>query len=157
MKFENMNQAIECIESTLGITELQYKSGSFSYGQKDNVRMIAEYNNRQIEVRLETWEPGKNDELKMTEVANTQISKMAFFKLYNKEKKEAALRLANCILSHNCIKLNISDIDWDIEIALDYCGAHPVVGRRYMSTFNFDGKTTIPEGHYESLVREFYG
>lgn len=97
-----------------------------------------------------------NEDTKMIEVDNMQIAKMAFFKLYHDKNKDAALRLVNCILSYDCIKLNIGDIDWAIEIALNYCGGHPTVGRRYLATFNFKGKTEVPEEQYESLIHEFY-
>lgn len=156
MKFKTMDDARQYIKTTLGINELQYSSGSYSYGQKGNIRLIAEYNNHGIEVKSEVWEPEKSDEMVMVEIDNAGMAKMAFFKLYQDGKNDAALRLANRILSHDCIKLSISDIDWDIETALNYCGAHPSVGRRYMATFNFKGKSKIPKGHYESLIGEFY-
>ena len=92
MKFDNMDKAIEYIKSTLGIIELQYESGSYSYGQKDDIRLIAEYNNHYIEVKSETWAPEESDEMKMIEADNTQLSKMAFFKLYSEKKADAALR-----------------------------------------------------------------
>lgn len=155
-KFKNMDDARKYIETTLGITELQYSSGGYSYGQKGNIRLIADYNNRSIEVKSEVWEPEKSEETEMVETDNSKIAKLAFFKLYQDKKKDAALRLANCIFSHDSITLSIGDIDWEIEIALNYCGAHPSVGRRYMASFNFKGKTKLPEGHYESLMREFY-
>lgn len=98
-----------------------------------------------------------NEDTKIVEVDNVQIAKMAFFKLYHDEKKDSALRLANCILSHNCINLSINDIDWDIEMAFNYCGGHPQAGRRYLAMFNFKGKTKMPEEHCESLIKEFYG
>lgn len=151
-----MNEAIRYIRETLGIQELQYSCGPYSYGQKGNIRLIAEYNKHGIEVRQEEWDPEKSDEMKMIEVNNSQIAKIAFSKLYQEEKKDSALRLACTILSGDSIKLGIGDTDWEIEIAFNYCGAQLSIGRRYMATFRFKGTTTIPEGHYESLVREFY-
>lgn len=97
-----------------------------------------------------------NDDITMVEVDNMQIAKMAFFKLYHDERKALALRLANCILSHDCIKLSLSDTDWDIEMAFNYCGAHLSAGRRYLAVFHFKGKTKISEEQYKSLIREFY-
>lgn len=155
-KFDNMDKAQTYIKTTLGITELQYYTGSYSYGQKGNIRLIADYNNRSIEVKSEVWEPEKSDEMNMVETCNSQIAKLAFFKLYQDKKIDAALRLANCILSHDSITLGIGDVDWEIEIALNYCGAHPSVGRKYMANFNFKGKTLLPEEQYASLMREFY-
>jgi hypothetical protein len=151
-----MNEAIRYIKETLGLPELQYSCGPYSYGQKGNIRLIAEYNNRGIEVRQEEWYPEKSDEMKMVEIDNSQIAKIAFSKLYHEGKKDSALRLASSILSGDSIKLGIGDTDWEIEIAFNYCGAQLSAGRRYMATFRFKGITTIPEGHYESLIREFY-
>lgn len=104
----------------------------------------------------EIRKPEEEDEPKMIGIDNARIAKMAFFKLRRDEKKDAALRLANCILSYDSIKLNLGDIDWEIEAALEYCGGHTSVGRSYIASFNFTGKTQIPEERYQSLVREFY-
>jgi len=97
-----------------------------------------------------------DDNLKMVEVDNKQIAKMAFYKLCDKKKNDSALRLANCILSFDSITLGLGDIDWDIEMALDHCGGKPMVGRRYLATFNFKGKTRVSEEQYERLISEFY-
>lgn len=104
----------------------------------------------------EIRKPEEEDEPKMIEIENVKIARMAFFKLYRDEKKDAALRLANCILSYDSIKLNLGDIDWEIEAAIEYCGGHTSVGRKYMAAFNFRGITLIPEERYQSLIKEFY-
>lgn len=99
---------------------------------------------------------GKNDEPKMIAIDNMRIARMAFFRLYRDGQKDAALRLANCILSHDGIKLSVGDTDWEIEAAINYCGGHASVGSRYIASFSFTGKTDISEERCQSLVREFY-
>lgn len=92
----------------------------------------------------------------MIAIDNAKIAKMAFFKLYRDGQKDAALRLANCILSHDVIKLSVCDTDWEIEAAINYCGGQASVGRNYIASFNFTGKTMMPEERCQSLKREFY-
>lgn len=82
---------------------------------------------------------------------------MAFDYLRDRQKKDAALRLAGCMLHHSSILLGLGDVDWDIETAIRKCGGEPGIGRRYTARFHFDYETEMEEEKYRAISRELYG
>lgn len=82
---------------------------------------------------------------------------MAFDYLRDQRKKDAALRLAGCMLHYSSISLGLGDVDWDIEMAIQKCGGEPGIGRRYTAHFHFDCETEMEEERYRAISRELYG
>lgn len=90
-------------------------------------------------------------------ISNRQIALMAFDRLRKEDRKDAALRLARCLLQDTSISLSIGDIDWDIETAIRQCGGEPRTGYRYTAHFHFNRKTEMEKGKYDKIVKELYG
>lgn len=90
-------------------------------------------------------------------ISNRQIALMAFDRLRKEDKKDAALRLARCLLQSTSISLSIGDIDWDIETAIRQCGGEPETGYQYTAHFHFNRNTEIEKEKYDRIVKELYG
>lgn len=153
--FETMALAVKFIEETLQIQELQYQYDSYAYGQKGNTRLIASWKDGEVIVQKIKLCPTNRQDALLT-ILNREIAKMAFCKLRKESITDSALRLANSLLFSESISLGIGDIDWEIELALNYCGAKPKIGIRQVAHFNFNGFTKLSQSHYENLTREFY-
>ena len=153
--FESMSQAAEYIQETLCIEELPYYYGSYSYGQKANIRLVAMWKDNKVMVTSEKWTK-KGEDNTLMNVSNKEIAKMAFFKLYFERKTNSAARLASALIGSNSITMGFGDIEWEIEEALIFCGAHPSIGKRNNSYFGFNGITKMNEGHYKHLKSLIY-
>ncbi len=68
-----------------------------------------------------------------------------------KKRKDAALRLAGCMIRGTYISLGIGDTDWEIDTALHKCGGEPKTGYGHMAHFHFDGETEMETEKYERL------
>ena len=90
-------------------------------------------------------------------INNKEIALMAFDRLRKEEKKDAALKLANSLLRGTSISLGISDIDWEIDMAIRQCGGEPRTGYRYTARFHFNLKTEMEKEKYDRAVKELYG
>lgn len=154
MKFDNMPQALEYMKKEFAPFSLEYTSGSYSCGLNGTTRWIAEYWNSGIEIRSEEHCTGTN--IPMINLSNRVVAGMAFFKLKQDKKIDAALQLTAYLLRLKSITLCIGSTDWEIKDALNYCGASLPAGVGYTAYFNFEGQTRIPRGHYQSLQRELY-
>ena len=55
-------------------------------------------------------------------IPNREIALAAFDRLRREKRKDAALRLAGCMLRGTYISLGIGDTDWEIDTALHKCG-----------------------------------
>ncbi|MBU9899820.1 hypothetical protein [Bacteroides uniformis] len=76
-------------------------------------------------------------------------------KIPNREKrKDAALRLAGCMIRGTYISLGIGDTDWEIDTALHKCGGEPKTGYGHTAHFHFDGETEMETEKYERLKEE---
>ena len=94
---------------------------------------------------------------KTMRISNREIALMAFDRLRNEQKTDAALRLAGCMLHYSSISLGIGDVDWDIDMTIQKCGGEPRVGWRYTAHFHFDHETEMEEERYEAIRTELYG
>ena len=72
----------------------------------------------------------------------------------NGKRKDAALRLAGCMIRGTYISLGIGDTDWEIDTALHKCGGEPKTGYGHMAHFHFDGETEMETEKYERLKEE---
>ena len=61
-------------------------------------------------------------------IPNREIALAAFDRLRREKRKDAALRLAGCMLRGTYISLGIGDTDWEIDTALHKCGGEPKTG-----------------------------
>ena len=61
-------------------------------------------------------------------IPNREIALAAFDRLRREKRKDAALRLAGCMLRGTYISLGIGDTDWEIDTALHQCGGEPKTG-----------------------------
>ena len=76
-------------------------------------------------------------------IPNREIALAAFDRLRREKRKDAALRLAGCMLRGTYISLGIGDTDWEIDTALHKCGGEPKTGYGHMAHFHFDGETEM--------------
>ena len=90
-------------------------------------------------------------------IINKEIALMAFDRLRKEEKKDAALKLANSLLRGTSISLGISDIDWEIDMAIQQCGGEPKTGYRHTAYFHFNRNTEMEKERYDKIVKELYG
>lgn len=90
-------------------------------------------------------------------ISNREIARMAFDYLRDRQKKDAAIRLAGCMLHYSSISLGIGDMDWDIDMAIQKCGGEPRIGWRYTAHFHFNYETEMEEEKYRAICRELYG
>ena len=82
-------------------------------------------------------------------IPNREIALAAFDRLRREQRKDAALRLAGCMLRGTYISLGIGDTDWEIDTALHQCG-----GYGHTAHFHFDGETEMETEKYERLKEE---
>ena len=66
-------------------------------------------------------------------IPNREIALAAFDRLRREKRKDAALRLAGCMLRGTYISLGIGDTDWEIDTALHKCGGEPKTGYGHMA------------------------
>ena len=90
-------------------------------------------------------------------ISTRQIAMMAFDRLRKEDKKDSALKLAQCLLYGASISLGIGDIDWDIDMAIQQCGGEPRTGYRYTAYFHFNRNTEMEKDKYDGIVKELYG
>lgn len=76
-------------------------------------------------------------------IPNREIALAAFDRLRREKRKDAALRLAGCMIRGTYISLGIGDTDWEIDTALHKCGGEPKTGYGHMAHFHFDGETEM--------------
>ena len=88
-------------------------------------------------------------------IPNREIALAAFDRLRREKRKDAALRLAGCMLRGTYISLGIGDTDWEIDTALHKCGGEPKTGYGNMAHFHFDGETEMETEKYERLKEEY--
>ena len=93
-------------------------------------------------------------------IPNREIALAAFDRLRREKRKDAALRLAGCMLRGTYISLGIGDTDWEIDTALHKCGGEPKTG---YGQRNMKGsrKRTNDKGAAErslfSFINDMYG
>ncbi|MCM1107948.1 MAG: hypothetical protein NC388_02700 [Clostridium sp.] len=91
-------------------------------------------------------------------IPNREIATMAFDRLRRERKTDAAIRLAASMLHSAYISLGISDVDWDIDCAIQKCGGEPrTVHYGYTARFHFSRDTEMSEHRYRSIIRDIYG
>lgn len=61
----------------------------------------------------------------MVRKTGKEVCKMAFDYLLSEGKKDSALKIAKVLLNDRDVKLSLglNDIDWDIQTAIERCGA----------------------------------
>ena len=69
-------------------------------------------------------------------IPNREIALAAFDRLRREKRKDAALRLAGCMIRGTYISLGIGDTDWEIDTALHKCGGEPKNRIRSYGTFS---------------------
>lgn len=159
MKFDTMDQAIEyLLESTPG-GEVVYKSAYYSCVVGDTCKMHAtlrDGKHKHYFITGETWENGRDPEEPYHEMTRKEVCRLAFIKLRNEDRKDAALRLASHIIDGGMFTLGLSDTDFEIQDALKQCGHEPVTVSSYRAMMSLEGAVRIPDYIYRRLKVEFY-
>ena len=89
-----------------------------------------------------------------------EVGTLAFIKLRNDGNKDAALRLAAHLIDGKGISLGISNLDWEIQNAIDHCtncNKPPYsTNDRGWIYFSFVGEVEISQEQEEKNRIEFY-
>lgn len=77
----------------------------------------------------------------MGTISRIEVGRLAFIKLRREGKKDEALTLALAVMDGIGINLNIGDFDWEISLAIEYCGgvAPKTISSRGTAHFSFIG------------------
>ncbi len=76
---------------------------------------------------------------------------MAFDYLKHGKKADPALRLAYHLLHYGSISLDIGEVDWEIDMAIQKFGGNPRTGYRYTAHFSFNAETEMEKEKYNEI------
>lgn len=152
--FGSMEAAVQYIKETLRLDQLQYQYGSYSFGQKWHIRLVAEHMAHHVELTQYLLYSHIYDVSPKIPKNNLDICKLAFSKLNQEDKTVPAFKLYNRIQRKLPVILEETIIDLEIELALVYCGAHPSISHKHQGVFDINEISHVHEHQYQEILSE---
>ena len=124
MEFKEMDAAVQFIKNTLRIENLSYQYGSYSYGEKGQLTLVADHKGDKVIIRPEINGRWYCDNTPRVKTYGPYLASLAVLKLFADGFPASAKRLATLIASsvHKVTFELERETDWHIVMALAYYG-----------------------------------
>lgn len=154
MEFDTIEDAVKYIKDILRLDKIDYSCGSYSYGEKGQLRMIAEHTGRQVVVKPEVNGWYKYGE--RIKVQGNYIASLAILKLFAEGKEIAAKAIANCLTQKVAeIVFNLEKpIDREMFFALCYYGATSYIHECKRAECSIEMFSLVPADYLNSALDE---
>ena len=156
MEFKEMDAAVQFIKNTLRIENLSYQYGSYSYGEKGQLTLVADHKGDKVIIRPEIncrW----YDNDKRVKTYGPYLATLAVLKLFADGFPASAKRLATLIASsvHKVTFELERETDWHIVMALAYYGITTYFdNKKNRAECSITANSLVPPDYLECVINE---